>query len=329
MTILYQVNDKYVPYVAASIASVCENNSPISELYFVILGENLSDQSKNALDRVCNAYGRKILFPDTTQMITFLQKYGIDTYRGSYSVWFKLLFLDAYPEMFKGVERILYMDADTAVEGDISELEKMNLNDRAVGMVVDSLGSAYKHTIGMSSVEPYYNSGVILFDVGAWRDRRYSRRIVDVLRTGCRFANPDQDMINIVCRGDVCMLPVRYNVQPAHLVFKPHQYFCAYESDGYYSTEELEDISHSGIIYHFFRFLGEFPWDEGNAHPDRDRYMKYRACTSYVSYDMVRNNVTLITHIERVLYRILPPVSYLRIFKFFHTMYLRRYPEVK
>lgn len=83
------------------------------------------------------------------------------------------------------------------------------------------------------------------------------------------YSAPDQDLLNVVCREEILKLPAKYNAQPVHRVYHVNDYFKCYGSRAYYSEEEIEKLKDDTVIYHCFRFLGEFPWDKDNLHPDR------------------------------------------------------------
>ena len=69
-----------------------------------------------------------------------------------------------------------------------------------------------KESIGMEKDEPYYNSGVLLMDLEAWRNQGCAGAAAGILQgsSGQPFAC-DQDTINGALRGRIMTLPVRYN----------------------------------------------------------------------------------------------------------------------
>ncbi len=347
------------------MASLLENNRDAEDIFFIVLGEGLFPETVHMLTGMVKKYGRRIFFPDTTELIERMKAWGIPPYRGSYAAGMRMFFPmllpgnGAWGTTRDAIDRIIYIDADTVVEGSLSGLAGMDLQGKSLGMVLDSLCGQYKKEIGVGSEEPYYNSGVILFDTGAWLEKKYTERIVDFLvKEGGQFTNPDQDLLNIVCKGDIFTLPPVYNVQPIHMVFSPDKYFTCYSEKGYYGKRELCPLYGTGnwqygkeaaedrnggdqraastgmteeclpVIFHFLRFIGEYPWDEGNIHPDRERYRHYLAFTPWKDKPEDRPVRSLAFRIEKILYRILPGGIFLWIFSIAHRRYLKKQAEI-
>ena len=60
MNIVYTLNDKFVPQVAAGICSVCENNLNASNINFYLISNEISDENKALLEEFVKSYKRKI-----------------------------------------------------------------------------------------------------------------------------------------------------------------------------------------------------------------------------------------------------------------------------
>lgn len=324
--VLYQFNEKYAPYAGVAITSVFENNKDIDDIVVYILGEDLSEQSCNRFQELGTQYGRKIIFKETKALIQQMKEWGLPSYRDSYAANIRL-FLPLFLE--DDVERILYMDADTVVEGSIKEFFQMEMGDYALAMALDSLGYDHKLDIGMKEEDAYYNSGVILFDMINWKKKDCTNRIIcHVRETKITYTSPDQDLLNVVCKDDILRLMPKYNMQPVHLAFPVKTYFSCYPKKAYYMEEELGESLKAPYIYHFFRFLGEFPWNKNNVHPDNAIFDKYLALSPWKDYEKVSAESTMAMKIEKLLYRILPKGLFLHIFVKAHHMYIKKKAEI-
>ncbi len=326
LNVLYQFNEKYAPFAGVSVTSLFENNKGMEEITVFVLGEGLSEDSRRKFKELSAAYGRRVIFKDTSGLIEDMKAWGIPSYRGSCAANMRLflpLILD------REIERILYLDADTVVNGSLEELVEMKMDDFALGMVMDSLGENHKKTLGFSENEPYYNSGVILFQLDNWRMCRCTERIIDHIRQGnTNYSAPDQDLLNVVCKKNIMALRAKYNVQPVHLAFTARDYFRYYNKKAYYSEKELTDLKTQAVIYHFFRFLGEFPWNKNNRHPDNDLFDKYLALSPWKDYKKQRAESTYAMKVEKGLYKFLPKGIFLGIFRFFHSLYVEGKKEI-
>ncbi len=327
VNILYQINDKYAPFAGVSMTSLLKNNSAISsELVFYILGEELSEQSIVKFRRLEEEFGCDINIKDGKELINWMRKLGLASYRGSFAANLRLFLPQILEE---DVERVLYLDADTVVNAEIDKLYFSDLEENAVGMVLDSLGEKHKLELGLKKEEPYYNSGVVLFDMIKWRQYGYTQKIIEFIKEKKEeFTSPDQDLLNIVCKGHIMTLPPEYNMQPVHIAFSSKDYKKYYRDISYYSEEEINKAVKQPVIYHFFRFLGEFPWNKKNCHPDNELFDRYLRESPWKDYRKEKAQASIFNKIEKVLYFLLPGNLFLGIFHFAHNLYLKQKAEI-
>lgn len=112
------------------------------------------------------------------------------------------LFTDCHPEMG---DRVLYLDMDVVVTGDLEQIYSSDLHGRSLGMVKDEVGS---HWLGKN----YCNSGVLLMDTAKIRENHGFEKTRDHLAHRFYFM-PDQTAINRVFKGDIALLSPRFNDQ--------------------------------------------------------------------------------------------------------------------
>ena len=162
LNVLYQFNEKYVPYAGISMVSLMENNKKTEEIYIYVLGENLTEHSKKQLTMQVEQYGHQIHFMHTDALIEKMRMLGIPEYRGAYATNMKMFVTDYLND---DIDRLLYIDSDTIICGDISSLIFLDMENKPIGMVLDSLGARHKLEIGLNKQDDYFNGGVILYDV--------------------------------------------------------------------------------------------------------------------------------------------------------------------
>lgn len=322
LNLLYQFNEKYVPYAGVSMTSVLYNNQNADRICIYVLGEEISETSEEMLKRTVESYHRDIVFLNSQNLILKMKELDMPMYRGSYAANMRL-FLDEVLD--ESVKKILYLDADTVVNTDLSNLFSMKMQGKAIGMVLDSLGESHKLQIGLKEDDEYFNSGVILFNLTQWREKKYSERIAKhVTEERNNYPAPDQDLLNVVCQGDILRLDIRYNFQPIHAVFSDVLYHRVMKPRVYYKKALIEEARNQVVIYHCFRFLGEFPWHKGNLHPYNAVFNKYLQLSPWIDYPKEKAEVGMPIKVEKVLYRILPKELFLPIFKMAHAMFINR-----
>ena len=104
----------------------------------------------------------------------------------------------AFPLMFPDEDRILWLDNDTFIKGDIAPLLEIDLKEYVAAAVVE-----YPRCI-----EPflYFNAGVLLMDP----KRINGRELVDYINKH-KLLFPDQDCINILLQGRILPLDTKWN----------------------------------------------------------------------------------------------------------------------
>lgn len=115
--------------------------------------------------------------------------------------WMGLLRL-ALPGIFPLEHRVLWLDVDTIVEQDIGDLFDRDLAGSYVAMVEEPVRSRYPFR--------YHNAGVILMDLDRLREDDTWKRWIDLVNRE-PFTAPDQDVINLICQGEILTLGPEYN----------------------------------------------------------------------------------------------------------------------
>ncbi len=322
LNVLYQFNEKYAPYAGASMTSMLVNNKHIDRIRIYILGEDLSPFSMDRFRALSAKFGNYLCFVDTDNLISLMKEMRMPSYRGSYAANMRLFLSFALND---DIDRLLYLDADTIVTGKLDPLITMDMGEHPVAMCMDSLVRRHKMRLGFDMADYYYNSGVMLFSMKKWRERRCSERIADhVKNVRAWYASPDQDLINVVLKGEIMKLSPRYNIQPAYLAFSLRSYFRTFGGKGFYAPEEMRAGLTSPVIYHFFRFVGEFPWHRDNVHPDNDIFDKYIALSPWNDYVKQPADNGFILKIEKILYKRLPRFVFIKLFRIAYEDFIKK-----
>lgn len=93
-------------------------------------------------------------------------------------------------------DKVIYLDVDTIVTGDISELWNTDVVDNYIAAVPEH--------------DEYYNSGVMLMNLDYMRKHNSSEALSKFLNSRM-YTYPDQEAINHVFKGKIKMLPGKFN----------------------------------------------------------------------------------------------------------------------
>lgn len=319
LNVLYQSDNNYAIYMGVSICSLLENNRCVDEINVFIIDDQISEENKMKLRSLVEQYHRNIKFVCTDIVMNNKDIIDAFTYTGmrKNTHSYLKLFVDKLLPEIEG--KLLYIDCDTAVDGDVSGIIDLDMGQYAIGMVLDSLVIDSRCSVGMKDDDYYYNSGVILIDLDKWRERDYSARIVNHVKNIRVYGTVDQDILNMEFLNEIYTLPIDYNLQPIHLVYPYKVYSSVYKhKETYYTEEEVDRAVKAPKIIHYLRYMGESPWNEGNVHPGTIFFDKYILKTPWKDYKKKRKNNTFIFKIEKAMYKYLPQKIFLVIFYYVH-----------
>lgn len=101
------------------------------------------------------------------------------------------------------VDRVLWLDPDTVVVDDISDIWNTDLQNRYFAAVEEVRN--HNH-----SLRPYFNAGVMLMDLHKFRSDGMDDRIIDEINT-VHYEHLEQDVLNYLCFQHVRKLPACYS----------------------------------------------------------------------------------------------------------------------
>lgn len=330
MNILYQSDENYAVYMGVSICSLLENNKTVEDIRLYIIDDGIAEESKAKIANMVEKYRRKVFFVSGEKVLNNKDITDVFSYAGmrkNNHSYLKMFFDVLLPDVSG---RLIYIDCDTAVEGDLSELETINMHDNTIGMVMDSLLIDSKTSVGLGKEEQYYNSGVMLIDVDKWRKRDCSKRIMEHIKNVRTYGTVDQDVLNIELKNEIVSLPIKYNLQPVHLVYPYRLYSKTFKHrEKYYEQLEIEEAVEKPAIIHYLRYIGESPWNAENVHPGTVYFDKYLALSPWADYTKKKAKRGIIFKIEKIMYGLLPQSVFIRIFYVVHEHMIMKSNAVK
>lgn len=211
LNICYSINENFARHVAVSITSLLENNTH-SKIIVHILYSDLSDKTILRLSVFEKRYpNAKIVFHKIES--ARFKDFQINIPHITKETYFRYLISDIITD----VDNVLYLDGDTVVNGEISELFNIDLTGFYCAGVrdiyIEQIG--YKKEIGLTESELYINAGVILFNLEEIRKSSIVEKLFK-LSAENDFKFQDQDVINVAFKGKIKELDCIYNFKRAH-----------------------------------------------------------------------------------------------------------------
>lgn len=199
ISIAYAPDDKYVNQTVVSMKSALEHNEQVE---FIIMYSKLSAESMQKLGAVGGSLRLikmdECLFSDLT-----LSKWV------TVQAWFRI----KLPDLCKDLDKVLYLDCDTLVRGNLDELFSMDLTNKYLAGVKDVWGvSKYVKRLDMKS-GVYVNSGMLLFNCDYCRKEHFFDKVVDFAKNNAKIIEfCDQDSINKVVDEHKLVVSPKYNL---------------------------------------------------------------------------------------------------------------------
>ncbi|WP_075880511.1 glycosyltransferase family 8 protein [Vreelandella massiliensis] len=266
MNIVLGADESYARYGAVVMASVIANVDDPGQIHFFMLTPGMCEKTKNSLHAFVEDAGVGIDIIDVDAQ----ELQGLKVGRFGTAALLRLLMHCYLPV---GCERVIYLDCDVLVRCNLSDLWAMPLGGNAAAAAMDICNTSISAT--RTYPDDYFNSGVMLIDLTAWRNRRVGERALAYLeKNGENARYPDQDALNYVLEGDCYKLPPAWNFQPTTYAAVKKRYPHLVK----YMTSLKTAVRHPCIVH----FIGAVkPWHPTCVHPFQEDFIAYSRQTPW------------------------------------------------
>jgi lipopolysaccharide biosynthesis glycosyltransferase len=260
-------DDAYAMPLAVMLRSAQESLAPGAALDAHVIDGGLRPASRERVLRSLDPGRVRVRFAPAPAGA--LRGLRVEPGRISLATYYRLLLAEVLPA---GTPRALYLDCDLVVAGDLARLFALEPGAHVLLAARDAgvpRFGAHPRPAALGArpfapETPYFNAGVMLVDVAAWRRERVAERALEHAtrhRRELRFW--DQDGLNAVLAGRIGELDPRWNQLPQLYAWRGW-------SENPWGPERCEAAVSDPWIVHFA--TGEKPWHFGDAHPERERF---------------------------------------------------------
>lgn len=262
-------DEAYAQHTAVMLVSLFDHNRDKRFRVF-LMTYTMSKETKGRLAEVVEGHGELHILEDN------YKDSGIDALKSETTdkawnpiMYLKLLIPQKLPQ---DVERFIFLDVDMVINHDIDELYNTDLNGNIVAACDDyKFQATHRQRLGLKDDELYVNSGVMVIDLKAWREKERQCPMIGFLKAYRDVLNNDQDGFAIYFRGQIMLLPNRWNVTTFYFEQEPRimpQYL-----------PEVGELRRDPYIIHFCEPIK--PWFRDCKHPYRSLYRKYLGMTPW------------------------------------------------
>lgn len=121
------------------------------------------------------------------------------------------------PDLFPEYEKVLYVDCDTILLGDISELYNTDIKDYFVAAAVEEVmqtvpvfGEYVEKFLGVPR-QQYFNAGVLLINNKRFLKFKIAEKFVELSKQYTFRVTQDEDYLNVLCKNKVKMVDLGWN----------------------------------------------------------------------------------------------------------------------
>lgn len=258
------VDQRYAPGLAVMVRSLLDAHRGKRKIELYVLETDLSDIIKKRLLSSWNDPRLKVTFlrPDTKPLE------GLTCFGGVHTAMYFYLLL---PTLLLDCKKILKLDADMLILGDIEELWNTDLGEHPTAAVQELraplLSSEWAlpnwRELGLCPDAKYYNAGLQLMNLEIWRREKIADAIIAHTKKYEKIIRYwDQDGVNAVLADRWLELDPVWNVEAEALMltgWKPEE------------PERMQRLIEGAKIVHF---VVKKPWQKDCPHPQTKKFLE-------------------------------------------------------
>lgn len=217
MNIVLASDNNFVQHCCVTMTSILRNNK---DVVFYLFTEGLTEPNVKLLTQHVAQLGGvlNICIMDSTIVGRFPMPKQSATHI-TVATYYRLFSEEALPN---DIDRLLYLDCDIVVRGDLTDLYNTDIDGCAIGAVYqhNEWAKANKtfERLEIPEENGYFNAGVLLINLDYWRKNRVTERLFNYIRDHYdRIRAHDQDTLNAVLYKETKALDCKWNYLPIFL----------------------------------------------------------------------------------------------------------------
>ena len=214
--VFFATDNSYVPFMAVALTSLLENSSKEYFYRVYVLTTNLYREYIEQLKIICHD-----AMPDNASIEFVSLREEMEKTSGTFYLrdyysreTYCRIFI---PRFFPQYDKVIYLDSDIVVTGDISELYNIDIGDNLVGAVIeevmnsfDVFGTYVEKVLGIPR-EKYFSAGVLVINAKKYREENIEKKFIALMNRFKFRVTQDEDYLNVLCKDRVKWLNVGWN----------------------------------------------------------------------------------------------------------------------
>lgn len=297
--VVFASSNHFIPYTAISMYSMLKNADSKYHYDLVILTSDVEPYMEKNLRLMLEDFPNCHLRIWDVSPYVAGKKFLVNGAHVSKETFYRLLI----PDLFYNYERIIYLDSDLIIQGDISKLYTLPMGENLVAAAIDvdfigeykgGIATVKKYcdkTLRLKEPYKYFQAGVMVFNVKEMTRKFKREELVDYALSKS-FLYVDQDVLNVKCAGRVYNLDLRWNVMTDCASIRIKQFISKAPIEEY---KKYLEVRKDPAIIHYAGF--EKPWnsplsDFANIFWQYARKTLFYESIIYRMHDDMRNSIT-------------------------------------
>lgn len=269
--IVLSTDNNYFRHLLTTIVSILINANSSDKFVFYILDGGISEENKYNLKSLKKIKDFEYFYitVDSEKFNSLSTGFCCD--HVSRATYYRFLI----PELFKHLDKVLYLDVDIIVKKSLKNLWEIDLENKYAAAILDSGKELVQECMQDLGLSQYFNAGVMLFNI----TKCVSENISDILFENYKKLESenklkclDQDVLNYTFKENIKWLSPKYNLQTDLYTDLDYSYLK-------YGESSVKNAIKKPVIIHYT--TDRKPWLNCSDHIYKKEYFKYLKYTPY------------------------------------------------
>ena len=284
LVLAFVADEAFAMPLAVTLYSALVNSDPAVPVQVYVLTNSIRPATQLRIQRVAARTGRTVRVAFLPVDHGLFDAFSIRM-RAEYSIasFYRLVLDRVLPRHHR---RVLYLDCDMVVEGDLAALWTTDMAGATLLAAPERTVSCPRHGVarwrelGLDPDQLYFNAGLAVIDLERWRDAGYGRRVLEYLdRYGDQLnITGNQEGLNAVLADDWTALDPAWNVLNWYF---DREWFESASFGPIPDPRDLDRLTARPKVIHYTTTFK--PWRPDCDHPLRHRYVHYLERSGYLA----------------------------------------------
>ncbi|MBE5883078.1 MAG: hypothetical protein E7291_01450 [Lachnospiraceae bacterium] len=212
--IFYACDNNFVKYTVVSMKSMMCNASEDYRYKIHILNIDIDEELQRQIKEMENEHFQISFENVMSYLESVSDRLPIRDYY-SKTTYYRMFIAEMFPEY----DKVIYIDSDTIVLGDVSELYHQEIGDHYVAaaneqvMIQEDIYGQYVEKVLGIDRHQYFNAGLLVINCNEFRNNCILEKFMELLDEYTFVVTQDEDYLNLLCRNKVFWLEQQWNTE--------------------------------------------------------------------------------------------------------------------